>query len=225
MNPFYFVALPGGRVECSGTETRRYGCSAGLPGVEWHRRADMLLCVSKLLRSLFGGKFNRALKEWMEMKLLAHVLSLLPFVLPALMAGPLMMMANAQAVTEIGGQKIVTLTRKAASTTKPEFTSVVIAPGRGMEVLQITANFPGKGNVDVLATPSLAEAKKMLDVDDTANGDLGYRIGAAFLVPYPNRILGPLSADGKTLTTVWEGPCRPTISARIRAPCATRCTD
>jgi galactose mutarotase-like enzyme len=141
----------------------------------------------------------------MEMKLLAHVLSLLPFVLPALMAGPLMMMANAQAVTEIGGQKIVTLTRKAASTTKPEFTSVVIAPGRGMEVLQITANFPGKGNVDVLATPSLAEAKKMLDVDDTANGDLGYRIGAAFLVPYPNRILGPLSADGKTLTTVWEG--------------------
>ncbi len=66
------------------------------------------------------------------------------------MAGPLMMMANAQAVTEIGGQKIVTLTRKAVSTTRPEFTSVVIAPGRGMEVLQITANFPGKGNVDVL---------------------------------------------------------------------------
>jgi aldose 1-epimerase len=82
---------------------------------------------------------------------------------------------------------------------------VVIAPGRGMEVIQITANFPGKGNVDVLHAPDLAEAKKMLDVDDTANGDLGYRIGAAFLVPYPNRILGPLSADGKTVTTVWEG--------------------
>jgi galactose mutarotase-like enzyme len=139
------------------------------------------------------------------MKLLAHVLSLLPFVLPALMAGPLMMMANSQAVTEIGGQKIVTLTRKAVSTTKPEFTSVVIAPGRGMEVIQITANFPGKGNVDVLASPSLAEAKKMLDVDDDANGDLGFRLGSAFLIPYPNRILGPLSADGKTLTTVWEG--------------------
>jgi galactose mutarotase-like enzyme len=141
----------------------------------------------------------------MEMKLLAHVLALLPFILPALMAGPLMMIGNAQAVTEIGGQKIVTLTRKAVSTTKPEFTSVVIAPGRGMEVIQITANFPGKGNVDVLASPSLAEAKKMLDVEDDANGDLGYRLGAAFLVPYPNRILGPLSADGKTLTTVWEG--------------------
>ena len=39
----------------------------------------------------------------------------------------------------------------------------------------------------------------------TPNGDLGYRLGAAFLVPYPNRIRGKLSADGKTLTTEWEG--------------------
>ena len=139
------------------------------------------------------------------MKILAHVLALLPFVLPVLMAGPLMVIGNAQAATEIGGQKIVTLTRKAVSTTKPEFTSVVIAPGRGMEVIQITANFPGKGNVDVLHAPDLAEAKNLLDVKDNANGDMGFGIGAAFLVPYPNRILGPLSADGKTVTTVWEG--------------------
>jgi galactose mutarotase-like enzyme len=45
----------------------------------------------------------------------------------------------------------------------------------------------------------------MLDEQDTDNGDLGYRLGAAFLVPYPNRIRGRLSADGKTLTTEWEG--------------------
>jgi galactose mutarotase-like enzyme len=45
----------------------------------------------------------------------------------------------------------------------------------------------------------------MLDVDDDAFGDLGYRLGAAFLVPYPNRIRGKLSADGQTLTTSWEG--------------------
>jgi hypothetical protein len=32
----------------------------------------------------------------------------------------------------------------------------------------------------------------------TPNGDLGYRLGSAFLVPYPNRIRGKLSADGKT---------------------------
>jgi len=138
---------------------------------------------------------------WIEMKLLVQVLALLPFALPVLMV----VTSHAQAITEIGGLKIVTLTRTATSTTKPEFTSVTVLPGRGMEVLQITANFPGKGNVDVLASPDLAGAKKMLDVDDTANGDLGYRLGAAFLVPYPNRIRGKLSADGKTLTTEWEG--------------------
>ena len=116
-----------------------------------------------------------------------------------------MMNSHAQAVTEIGGQKIVTLTRTATSKTKPEFTSVTVLPGRGMEVLQITANFPGKGNVDVLASPDLADAKKMLDEQDNANGDLAYRLGSVFLVPYPNRIRGKLSADGKTLTTQWQG--------------------
>jgi aldose 1-epimerase len=121
------------------------------------------------------------------------------------MSGSLSLPSQAQAVTEIGGQKVITLSRTASSTSKPEFTSVTLAPGRGMEVLQITANFPGKGNVDVLASPDLAGAKKMLDVDDDAHGNLGYRLGAAFLVPYPNRIRGKLSADGKTLTTEWQG--------------------
>lgn len=113
--------------------------------------------------------------------------------------------ARAQSVTEIGGEKIVTLTRKATSTTKPEFTSVTVLPGRGMELLQITANFPGKGSVDVLASPDPATAKQMLDEKDTPNGDLGYRLGSAFLVPYPNRIRGKLSSDGQTLTTEWNG--------------------
>jgi galactose mutarotase-like enzyme len=135
------------------------------------------------------------------MRLFVRILVLLPLVLPVLMV----VISRAQAVTEIGGQKIVTLTRAITNAGRPEFTSVTVLPGRGMEVLQITANFPGKGNVDVLASPDLAAAKKMLDVDDTDNGDLGYRLGAAILVPYPNRIRGKLSADGKTLTTEWEG--------------------
>lgn len=107
--------------------------------------------------------------------------------------------------TEIGGQKIVTLSRKAVSTTKPEFTGVTVLPGRGMEILYITANFPGKGSVQVIASPDVDAAKKMLDVDDDDFGDLGYRLGSAFLFPYPNRIRGTLSADGKTLTTQWQG--------------------
>jgi len=141
---------------------------------------------------------------WIAMRLSLRTV-VLSFVLPALVASWGVMTTQAQSANEIGGQKIVTLTRKAISTTKPEFTSITVMPGRGMELLQITANFPGRGNVDVLASPDFAESKKMLDQDDTANGDLGYRLGSAFLVPYPNRIRGKLSADGKTLTTEWHG--------------------
>lgn len=119
--------------------------------------------------------------------------------------GSSFVMASTAQVTEIGGQKLVTLKRTAVSKTSPEFTGVTLAPGRGMELIHITANFPGKGNVDVLASPDLAAAKEMLDVKDDDFGDLGYRLGSAFLVPYPNRIRGKLSADGKTLTTSWMG--------------------
>lgn len=127
------------------------------------------------------------------------------FALPALAALTLLPAAPAQNAPEIGGEKLVTLTRKPVSTTKPEFTSVTVMPGRGMELLSVTANFPGKGNVDVLYTHPVDQAKQMLDQQDTAFGDLGYRLGAAFLFPYPNRIRGTLSPDGKTLTTAWDG--------------------
>jgi galactose mutarotase-like enzyme len=141
----------------------------------------------------------------MKMKTLFRALVLLFPALAITMTDPLVSNIHAQALPEIGGQKVILLSRNAVSTTQPEFTSITIAPGRGMEIIQITANFPGKGNVDVLASPDLAGAKKMLDVEDTDFGDLGYRLGSAFLVPYPNRIRGKLSADTKTLTTEWQG--------------------
>ena len=112
---------------------------------------------------------------------------------------------SAQAAIEINGEKLVTLTRTATGAAKQEFTSVTVAPGRGMEVLKITANFPGKGDVDVLYSPDLATIKEMLDVKDTANGDAGYRFGAAILVPYANRIRGQVSPDGQTVNVNWEG--------------------
>ncbi|MGB6745618.1 MAG: aldose 1-epimerase [Terracidiphilus sp.] len=127
------------------------------------------------------------------------------FALPALAAAGLVAAAHAQAVNEIGGEKLVTLSRTAVSTTQPEFTGVTVMPGRGMELLYVKANFPGKGEVNVLASPDLATSEDMLDKQDTADGDLGYRLGAAFLCPYPNRIRGKLSADGQTLTTEWQG--------------------
>ena len=152
-----------------------------------------------------SGKFKLHLQGWTEMKTRFRIRTALPIALPVLMGVSFLMTSSAQAVTEIGGQKLVTLTRKAASKTKPEFTSVTLAPGRGMQLLQITANFPGKGNVFVLAAPDLPTAKKVLDEQDNDNGDHSYRLGSAFLVPYPNRIRGTLSADGKTLTTSWNG--------------------
>ena len=60
---------------------------------------------------------------------LVYALSSLPLLAGTALAG------HAQAVTEIGGQPIVKLTRDAVSTTKPEFTSITLAPGRGMEIL------------------------------------------------------------------------------------------
>ena len=87
---------------------------------------------------------------WIAMTFLrAYVL---PVVLLAGVSCCEVMSIQAQANTEIGGQPIVTLKRSATSKTKPEFTSVVVAPGRGMQLLQITANFPGKGEVEVLLT-------------------------------------------------------------------------
>jgi aldose 1-epimerase len=126
----------------------------------------------------------------------------------ALLASTSAVVSHAQAAVNVNGVPSVTLTRKPTpGATKPEFTSVTLLPGRGLEVQQVTAFFPGKGpgDVNVLASPSLEESAKMLNDQDTPNGDLGYRLGAAFLFPYPNRIRGKLSEDGKTITTEWKG--------------------
>ena len=115
------------------------------------------------------------------MKPSARVRMWLRVALPVVVAGLSALNGHAQGVTEIGGQKVVNLTRAAVSTTRPEFTGVTVLPGRGMEILYVTANFPGKGNVNVIASPELASATNMLDKDDDDFGDLGYRLGAAFL--------------------------------------------
>jgi galactose mutarotase-like enzyme len=124
--------------------------------------------------------------------------------LPLLLGIPLPV-SHAQDAMEINGEKVVMLKRTVTNTASPEFTSAIVAPGRGMEVLQITANYPGKGEVSVLSSPDLATIKDMLDVKDNANGDGGYRFGAAILVPYANRIRGQVSSDGKTVNVNWEG--------------------
>lgn len=107
--------------------------------------------------------------------------------------------------SQINGQPIVILKRLATSGgVKPEFLTATILPGRGMNLLQITASIPGKGVIDVLATPSLDEVAKALSGDKFGNMSFS-TFGGAFLVPYANRIRGTLSPDGQTLTTEWHG--------------------
>jgi aldose 1-epimerase len=113
----------------------------------------------------------------------------------------------AVAPTQMGGQNIVKLTRTPTSNgQKPEFLSATIFPGRGMNVFQITANLPGKGEIQVLASPSLSDAATALSGGPAdAYGNASFSFGGAFLVPFPNRIRGKASADGKTLTFDWHG--------------------
>ncbi|MBT9332649.1 aldose 1-epimerase [Paracidobacterium acidisoli] len=115
--------------------------------------------------------------------------------------------ATQPATPQIGGMDVVKLTRPATSNgASPEFTSVTVLPGRGMNVFQITANVPGKGEIPVLASPSLEDAAAKLNGGpDDQNGNASFSFGGAFLVPYPNRIIGKLSADQSTVTTEWHG--------------------
>lgn len=107
--------------------------------------------------------------------------------------------------TEINGMPVVHLTRKQTGDT-PQFLGMTILPGRGMNTFQITGYFPGLGKFHVLHSPTLEVANtKYYGTATDAYGDDSFAFGGAFLVPYPNRILGKVSADKKTITTYWEG--------------------
>ena len=139
-------------------------------------------------------------------KIQTAVSTLVLAALASLGCAPMGLAQGAKSTVLINGEAPVTLTRQhRPGATKPEFTGITVMPGRGMEVQQITAWFPGKGEMNVLASPDMAQTAALLNGRDTANGDLGYRLGAAFLFPYPNRIRGKLTPDGKMLTAVWDG--------------------
>ena len=99
---------------------------------------------------------------------------------------------------------VVTLTRPRAQSEKPQFLEADFLPGHGMNLFQIKAYVPGKGVINLLASPSLEEATVKLEGPDPY-GNEAFKIGGAFLVPYPNRIRGKLSADGKTIEADADG--------------------
>jgi aldose 1-epimerase len=106
----------------------------------------------------------------------------------------------------IGGEPPIVLTRpRSLDSTKPQFLEVVVLPGIGMNLLQIQAYLPGKGDIQLLSTLDLASAKAFLETNNDEFGNNAFKIGAAMLLPYVGRIRGRLSPDGKTITAVIDG--------------------
>src|SRR5271166_1861580 len=107
---------------------------------------------------------------------------------------------------EIGGEPVVVLQRpRSHDRSKPQFLEATVLPGRGMAVLQIKAYIPGKGEINLLNSPPLPEAKQMLDKGDDPFGNQVFKFGGAILLPFANRIRGKIADDGKTVTATVAG--------------------
>jgi len=108
---------------------------------------------------------------------------------------------------KLGGMAPVTLHRKATSYGhQREFTSITLLPGRGLNTFQITANLPGRGETELLRSPSLqSAAEQMNEQGDDAYGNLNHAFGGAFLIPFTSRAGGELSEDKKLVTVHWHG--------------------
>jgi len=127
------------------------------------------------------------------------------FTLFAVLAGTLFLPTQSiaqNASTTVKGLPVVVLSRPHSSDKeKPHFTSATVLPGAGMNLLELKAYLPGSGEVNVIGATSLPDAKNLLEEDNDAFGNKSFYIGGAILVPFPNRIRGTLSPDGKTLVT------------------------
>ena len=106
-----------------------------------------------------------------------------------------------------GGQDVIQLQRtQMIGGSGPEFLSATLMPGRGMNMLQISAYLPQKGEVNLLASPTLNSAAEQLSGSGPdALGAKSLAMGAAIETPWAGWISGPRTPDGKSLTTVWHG--------------------
>ncbi len=103
----------------------------------------------------------------------------------------------------VGDQKVIRLKHKPeADESKPQFVSVELLPGRGMNVFQIKARIPGLGVINLLESPTLEAARKLMNGGESDfNGNESFKMGGAILVPFANRIRGKLVAGSKSIET------------------------
>ncbi|MBN9615188.1 MAG: hypothetical protein J0G35_06400, partial [Acidobacteriales bacterium] len=109
------------------------------------------------------------------------------------------------AAAKPGDQDAIVLSRsRTTGMEMPEFLSATLLPGRGMNVLQIEAYIPRMGEVNLLASPPLNEAAKLLSGTGTdADGSASLTMGGAIEIPWAGRIRGAESANG--LIVNWRG--------------------
>jgi aldose 1-epimerase len=108
-------------------------------------------------------------------------------------------------VVRPGGKEPIVLTRtRLAGGSQPEFVSVTMLPGRGMNVLQIAAYLPDKGEMNLLASPSVEDAERaMTGQDADASGGASLTMGGAFEAPWAG-LIGGVPSQGR-VATGWRG--------------------
>lgn len=106
-----------------------------------------------------------------------------------------------------GGQDAIVLERvQMGNTEMPEFLSATLLPGRGMNVLQLTAYIPHKGEVKLLASPSLTDAAKLLSgTREDAEGGASLTIGGAIEAPWAGSVRGVAKPDATSMAVKWQG--------------------
>jgi aldose 1-epimerase len=97
----------------------------------------------------------------------------------------------------IGGLPVLELAASAgAASTQPRLTRALVAPGRAMMLLQLWAEIPGLGEIELIASPPMAEAADRLnDRTSTFPGNTAFAFGGAVLAPFANRVRGRLNGD------------------------------
>ncbi|MEO6815944.1 MAG: hypothetical protein ABI177_04530 [Edaphobacter sp.] len=105
-----------------------------------------------------------------------------------------------------GGQDAIVLEHaQMADMEGPAFLSTTLLPGRGMNVLQIKAYLPQVGEVNLLASPPLEDAAKLMTGEgEDADGAASLRMGGAIEVPWAGRMWGTSGNDTNVIAS-WRG--------------------